>query len=506
MYGGINQNVCSTTSYERIFPDPLGSDDSHIMNNCICNDYVGLCNRYLKESKNTPNLDHTIVNKILDRLANKLKPHFTGPLTVKEFLIKKKGKLGCRYVTAARKILDKGFNLWKDNDITAFIKNEIYDEIKPPRLIMGRNPKFNIIYGCFTTALEHAMQHLPQISKGKNFLERGEQFAKMYMRILYEVDFSKYESTQRYEVLKLIELGLWRRICPQYIKLLENIFKAKMKKKGRTNNGTTFEFWYCRGSGDMDTGLFNTLLTAVACEYFFEYHNDPAGDYMCDGDDNVLSCSYDYPITDTFALFGFEAKMIKRTDYHDVNYCSGKFIQYQPGKFIYVQNLCKLMKNIGIFRKTKFQHAKSTYYHSLGQMYHVMYGALPVFKEISAYLLRSTKGCHVSTEILDEINPMHSEAFNRSGYHKNGYHLEIDPVLCKVELAMCFLGSIEKLEEVASWYRNNQLSLLPAECKRFNASRDPRVKLTDLEYQLVEERLLAGCMIEEPLQYQKMCY
>jgi len=473
------------------------------MNNCKCNDYVGLCNRYLKEARNNLSYDVDVVEKILDELCIKLKSNFKAPLTIKEFLTNKKGKLGCRYVKAAQEVIRDGFNLWQDNDIRAFIKNEIYDdESKPPRMIMGRNPKFNMLYGLFTTALEKAMVCLPEVSKGRNFLERGEQFFNMMTRRMLEIDFSKYESTQRYGLLKQVELGIWKRICPEQYDLLSRIFKSKMRKKGVTLNGQKFEFWYCRGSGDMDTGLFNTLLTYVACKYFFIKNNDINGKFICDGDDNVLGLNGNYAYINTFAHFGFDAKIEERYDYHDVNYCSGKFIQYKPGKFIYVQNLTKLMKNIGLFRARKFEHCKSTYYHSLGYMYKVMYGELPVFKEISEFLLRSTKGNHVSMEMLEEINPSHADAFTKS---KNGYHLDIDIDQCKVEMAMCFLGSIESVENTAIWYKQNQISLSKAECGRYNPTREPRQVLEELDYDLIMERLLAGSLIQIPKIYADRC-
>lgn len=455
------------------------------MNNCKCNDFIGLCNRYLKDSPNTFKADVNIINNILDNLCRELKPHFSGPISLHEFLEKKKGKLSKRYNDAARDVLKNGFNLWKDNDITAFIKNEIYDELKPPRMIMGRNPKFNLLYGTFTTPLEHAMMHLPQISKGKNFLERGEQFFQLiFGNCMRECDFSKYESTQRYELLKLVELGIWRRLLSANdYSLVEKIFYAKMQKRGNTLNGQKFEFWYCRGSGDMDTGLFNTLLTYIACKYFLIYNNIP-GDFICDGDDNVISTIDDRDCINTFADFGFDAKIKIRYDYHDVEYCSGKFIQYKPGKFIYVQNVNKLMKNIGVFRKSNFEHCKGVYYHSLGFMYKVIYGDLPLFSDISKFLLRIGKGKHVSTEILDELNPMHTEAFKNTTYN-----LDIDKNLARVEIAMSFIGSIAELDRCITWYTNEQVSLSAAENKRYNAIKTPRDKLTNRQIDLVYENL-----------------
>lgn len=497
-----NNNVCQTKSYDILFETPVKEqrDNVYIMNNCKCNEHVGLSNRYLKQCKNEMSVDHKIVNKILDELCTELQPHFNGPISITEFFNKKKGKLLTRYTDAANGILNNSdFNIYKNNKITAFIKNEIYDEIKPPRMILGRNPKFNMAYGRYTSALEHAMQQLPQVSKGKNFKQRGEQFFQLaYRKFMFECDFSKFEATQRLELLKLIELGIWKRLLTpeQYIKI-ERMFYAKMQKKGTTLNGLDFEFWYCRGSGDMDTGLFNTLLTYVSCKYFLKV-NKLNGDFICDGDDNVMGVNEVTEYIDTFAHFGFDAKIIIRHDYHDVDYCSGKFIQYRPGKFIYVQNLNKLMKNLGIFRKEKFKHCKGVYYHSLGFMYQQIYGNLPIYRDISKFLLRLGKGKHVSTEILEELNPAHFEAFKSTDYT-----LDIDENTCRVEIAMCFLDGTSAIDTISAYYHNLDIKLEPIENKRFNNTKPPRIRLTQQQLDSLELELDAG-ITEIPIKYLNM--
>ena len=90
-----------------------------------------------------------IVERILDDLAAKMKPHYHGPTSLKSFIDNKKGRLRKRYVDCFEKISRNGFNLDKDGDCSAFVKNELYNEVKPPRLIINRNPKFGMVYGIF---------------------------------------------------------------------------------------------------------------------------------------------------------------------------------------------------------------------------------------------------------------------------------------------------------------------------------------------------------------------
>lgn len=458
------------------------------MRNCHHNDVVGLRNRYLKEASNRFTADVNLINIILDELADKLRPHFTGPCSLREFIQDKKGALRKRYDDAARRVLKNGFDLNKHSKIGAFIKNEIYNEVKPPRMIMGRDPRFNLIYGLFTSQLEHAMVHLPEISKGRNFHARGEQYyEKIHGAWTMECDFSKYEATQRLEVLKIVELGLWKRLATPFYPVIANLFDCKMRKHGRTLNDVTFEFFACRGSGDMDTGLFNTLLTWVACRYFEIVNETGYCNFICDGDDNLVKIPVLSKPKNTFAEFGFDAKLILRTDYHDVDYCSGKFIQYQPGKFTYVQNLNKLMANLPVFRKTKFKHCIGTYYYSLGFMYKKIYGNIPVYSQIADFLMSFTKTRkHVSVEMLNEINPAHTESFKNTT-DDDIINCNIDTTL--VEIAMCFNHPVSELIRLSTWYANSTIVITPDEDKRYNATKNPATLLTPQELDATEQIL-----------------
>jgi hypothetical protein len=485
-------NPCDgcTKTYPILFTNPdYENDVSYIMNNCSCNEYVGLMNRYLKKTKNKVHYNHDIVENILTDLSTLLKQHFKGPITVQEFLDTKSGKLARRYDAAARSINNNGFNIFKDNKVKAFIKNEIYDEEKAPRMIMGRDPRFNIAYGMYTHPLEEAMMKLPQISKGKNFVERGKQFADLiFGKNILEGDCSKYESTQRHELLRHIELGLWRRLLnDEDFQNVYNLFMAKMRKKGTTYNNLEFEFWYCRGSGDMDTGLFNTLIMYVACRYFEIVNQTGSGNFICDGDDNLISVPQGIKPIDTFKEFGLDAKLILRNDYHDAEYCSGKFIQLTPGNFMYIQNLNKLMKNLPIFRKTKFELKKGAYYHSLGYMYKVMYGNIPLISDIANFLLKSTPDKHVSLDILNEINPSHTMAFQ-----KGTNNIIFDENTIYNELAMCFTGSLSKLRNLIAFYQTSYLTLEKAEDKKQRDIKTPRSRLSTSEIAQLEINISIG--------------
>lgn len=476
---------CTNVKYDILFNNPdIAREEVFIMSNCFHNDIVGLSNRYMKATEHGLTYDRTIVNSILDDLCAELKKNFDGPITLNEFLDKKKGALGKRYTRAATQVSQVGFDLEKHSRMTAFIKNEIYNECKPPRMIMGRDPRFNLIYGLFTTALEHAMVRLPQISKGRSFFGRGEQFFnQVFGADILECDCSKFEATQRQGLLAHVELGIWKRLLeePDY-RIIRQLWIAKMRKRGHTLNGVYFDFWGCRGSGDMDTGLFNTLLMYVACRYFEIINNTGKGNFVCDGDDNLVKIPIGQPYVNTFSQFGFDAKLIRRHDYHDASYCSGKFIQWAPGKFMYAQDLRKLMNNLRVFRKTKFQHCKSQYYHSLGYMYKRLYGNLPLYRNISKFLLRNTTNQHVNMDILTELNPAAAESFRLT---EEDPLFSFDESFLRTEIEMAFDLTSNQIDACAEWYDKAKLEFSPDECKTYRNCGKPAERLSRIQIENV---------------------
>lgn len=481
--------LCTPKTYRILFDDPSDhgrTAQRYIMQSCEHNDVVGLRNRYLKDTPNDYSADPVVVDRILDELADKMRPLWNGPKSLKEVLDGKRSNVR-RYHKAAKYVYEMGYNIEKHSKISAFIKNEVYNEEKPPRMIMGRDPRFNLLYSTFTEALEKCLTALPECSKGKNFSERGRQFfEKIFGAWILECDFSKFEATQRLKLLAKIELGLARRLMtPMHYHLFLQNFIAKMRKHGWTLNEVEFEFWECRGTGDPDTGLFNTLITWIACRYFEIVNGTGDTNFICDGDDNLIRLPIGAKYVNTFSLFGLDAKLELRTDYHDASYCSGKFIQVRPGEFMYVQDIKKLMQNLPVFRKTKFDHCKATYYHSLGYMYKILYPGFPIYENISNFLMRATPKQYLSVQMLQEINPSHTDAFVNTKEK-----VSIDVELVKVELSMSFDMTIEELTRLCHWYDVNNMTLKPEECKRYNPEKPPADRLSDTQIKVVEQILV----------------
>lgn len=390
------------------------------MRNCCHNDVIGLANRYCKESDNPINYDLGIVNGILDELAQHILRANNGsrmkPITLLDFLDSRTGHSKQRYCKAFSKMQKRQFDPVKDSGIKAFIKNEKYSEHKPPREIMGRDPVFNLLYGRYTIPLEKLLKHVPGFDKGKDFFEMG-KFMEKYVgsKHFMDCDFSKFESTQREALLKLVECGLWKRIlAPEYLPYINSLFRIKMVKKGVTTNGVQFQFYACRGSGDMDTWLFNTILNWVACRYFEIVNKTGNTDFITTGDDSNIAVPMGFsdPI-DTFKLFGFDSKLRLLRDPYDVEFCSSKYIEYFPGRWMLCPNIKKICNNIGLMINSDFNKCIGHYYYSIGYMYSVLFPNFPFFSQLSSFLMGITKNpkVRVNTEHLKFLNPMYLEFF-----------------------------------------------------------------------------------------------
>lgn len=411
--------------------------------------------------KDTPNMRlHLLTfNRALDETIRLLFEQ--GPfekMTIEEFLNTKRGPLSKRYREAAEAVFRDGLDLRKDARITPFIKNEKYfEEGKNPRLVYSRSPKFALLWATFILPIEHALTKLPQVAKGKNFLARGQSFGELIYcpgHAMVENDFSAFESSQRVQVFDLIQKRILNEFFPMYFSQWAPLYEQHLHKEGWTLRGLWYYVFGLMASGDIDTGVFNTIFNFVACRYFELQNGFGNFNFMCDGDDGVLRCPQGAECINSFADFGFNAKLIYRHDYHDVDFCSSKFIQIRPGVFYQIQNLKKMLSSLPYMINKNFDHCLSDYYGSLGYMYSVLYKGIPVYQDLAAFLMTSSSN-YVSMRILETVHYGASSAF------KEHQVFEVDPNLAFVEVSMAFGYTMYELEQLVLWFSRSKLVFRP---------------------------------------------
>lgn len=470
----------------KTFNAPLIERDPVIvMAGCRHNVIESLKCRYLKNTPDIGKLDMELVYKIVDHLAGEMKEFYKPEFSFNQFVKTKPGVTRKRYLKAYKQLLNGGSNLSKIDEIAAFVKNERYfEEGKSPRMIMGRDPRFNILYSRFTSRLENSFFSLPQVANACDYWKCGEKFKELLGDWMFENDMSKYESSQRKFHLWLEFLVYSKVVSREEVPDLATLFAVKCKKVG-SSNGVKFEFDFCRGSGDMDTSLGNGVINYLATMYFmiknfckrdnclFKTCGCWFDKFTLKGDDNYGKCFRGMKnLKNTFLDWGFDAKLKVNEDPRKTEFCSGYFVELTGGRFYYVQKMKKLIQSLETCINKDFVKNGwvAHYYKSLGLMYQRLYGCLPVYRDISAFLLSASEKLGINVNLIDESYGA-SEAFKSSQCNIE----EVD--ICEqtyVDIVSVNNLSFSEVHDISKYFSTSKLKFEPHMSKRCNLKGSKR--------------------------------
>jgi hypothetical protein len=492
------------------FQIPLSEPQlTQIPRKCPCNELVSLNNRLLKKvgSPCMPKrLD--ILSDILDKYARLMKPKIELQ-DLETFLDAKKGSQKTAYHAAARSVLVSGeLNTGEDLKTTdcgaeMFLKTEIYNSFvgdlknmfeyleqefkKDPRMICGKNKKYSLLYQRYTTAFERALKEIPNIMKGRNVFERGQYFIIHIGGKRYKIksDYSRFDSSQLMILLFMIEVGFAIRVLSEReFKIFFKAWLLKIRKIGKYPSGLSFHFIGTRGSGDMDTGLFNTMINAILIEYCAACSGLTL-ENMADGDDGLMGTdTLDFDMT-TFAEFGLTIELEPVEEISEVRFCSSGFIQYNAqGDYVQMQDINKLLNNIGIVKNRQFYHCLGEYYYSLGFMYTKMYPGFPLFRQLAKFLMSIGDRKYIHKEILQRINPTFLDNLDNKPRGK------IDEDIIKVEMMITFGWSATEFDRVCDWLETTTINLPKHFDRRYRPAQGKRAELlSSAEIKQVEDIL-----------------
>jgi len=405
----------------------------------------------------------------------------------------------------------RGFDLKRDSDVAAFVKNErYYKEGKAPRMIMGRNPKFNILYAQIIEPIEKAFFALPQVANACDYKKCGDRFAELVGEHFLERDYTSYEATQQFTTL-CIEYMIYCRVYPDKLELIDRLFSAKIMKIVHTTAGVNCQFECCRGSGDMDTSLGNGLLNYVAIQYdniknfcpncTFRSCTEPrcvTYDFTVKGDDSYSKKPVGMAHVDHVALFGFKVKLIYRERPEDVEFCSGGFIEYKPNRWVYVQKLQKLIESITtcINEEVMRNGWQAHYYTSLGKMYAVLYGDLPVYRSIAKFLL-STSNYGVNVNLISSYNLLSAYGSTHSGLSG------IDESQSRLQISMVNEMDYAELSRIENYFDTHRLCFPPSMSRRCNLKSKLKTDPPVVDYSVLNCMLYASPFSKQIRHYYK---
>jgi hypothetical protein len=395
-------------------------------------------------------------------------------------------------------LLRDGVELSSDSSISAFVKLERYfEEGKAPRMIMGRNPKFNILYAQIVEPIEKGFFLLDQVANACDYRSCGEKFENLLGQWFMENDMSKFEGSQRLFTLRL-EYMVYCLVFPNLVNIIDVLFAYKIRKKGSTTTGVDFDFYECRGSGDMDTSLGNGILNYIATQYFlisnycpscnFEFCKNPqckTYKFVVKGDDSYASIPRTCKYINTYSYFGFDAKILIRQHPEDVEFCSGNFLEYRAGKYVYVQKLKKLLTSLQTCLNQDAIRAGwvKQYYASLGLMYNVLYEGIPIYQDIAKFLIRIGGNLGLNTNLIDSYNL--NAAFKSPHNVKLG---QIDLPLTYVSMSMINKMDIGELNTIKDWCKTFELTFSPELSKRCNIS-NRRTDCIEFDYDMLNAQV-----------------
>lgn len=473
----------------------LESQPTVVMSNCIHNQLDSLGHRYLAVTPpvNTSAINFDLLERIVNDLVDDICVHFKPEFNFKEYVMAKPGAVRKRFLKAYSAMSKGDRNLTSNSRITAFVKNERYfKEGKAPRMIMGRDPKFNIVYSRFIARLEDAFFKLDQVCNSCNFQSCGKKFSDVLSQCSsgFENDMESFEGSQQEFILALeyfVYNKVFERMCPTETDDLLTVFACKCDKFSMTCLGCVAKFIYCRGSGDLDTGLGNGIINYITTRYYMCVNfcdvNCKLSKCEClnkcfrlKGDDSYGASPKKESIN-TYLYFGLKAKLIYRADLRDVEFCSGHFIRMSNGSWIYVQKLRKLLTSVStcinpeIISNGWLGH----YIKSLGMMYNVLYDGVPIYQDFAKMLMTVNVKHGINTNLIEGVSYGAWEAFKHSG--------NTEKVACCPETLLDIAEHNEmpfaQLEALRTVFQGSNI-ILPAHfLKRCNKRNKPDESFTD---------------------------
>lgn len=247
-----------------------------------------------------------------------------------------------------------------DAIIRTFLKCEkkFYDLIKPDpvdRIISPRSPRFNFMIGMVLKAMEHPIYRaiayafsqtgLPVVLKGYNADAQGEILRKKFDRFtrpcVIGSDASRFDQHVSYEALRF-EHKIYLALC----QACDKLYLKKLLRYQLINKGVAWvEGWRVkysiiggRMSGDMNTGMGNSLIMASIIWDYLEMVGITKYEIVVNGDDALMmveSCD-EQSVLDGYAQHGLKYGFTLAVEkpvylFEHVEFCQTKPIQVRPG-------------------------------------------------------------------------------------------------------------------------------------------------------------------------------
>lgn len=276
---------------------PLEDGIIYTHSDCVCNEVLALTNRHQVGGNAFERGRDVGLRRVMDEMVAQIRG-FEDELTVAS-----RAKIVGLYSGAKRRQFDMAMASLetkpiehKDSTVSMFLKDDKYAEgaLKAPRCIQYRSKRYCLELGRYLHPIEHATYQLRDwtgsriIAKSRNsfdrardLLRKAEQFDDPAFVLL---DHSKWDAHCLPELLK-VEHYFYQSIFPS--RKLARLLKWQLDNVGYTKHGTKYRTPGTRMSGDMNTGLGNSVLNYALLEEWL-VRSLVRGSVYVDGDDSVI--------------------------------------------------------------------------------------------------------------------------------------------------------------------------------------------------------------------------
>lgn len=231
----------------------------------------------------------------------------------------------------------------KDGYIKMFLKDDKYQStsaFKAPRCIQYRNKRYCLELARYLQPIEHHCYGIKDeydtfiIAKGRNSYQRASDIlAKAHSfhdPVYLCLDHSNFDAHVSRPLLKL-EHSFYEKFFPGDT-YLPYLLSLQLNNKGFTKNGTRYFTPGTRMSGDMNTGLGNSVINYAMLQQWLNDANVPGSIYV-DGDDSVIVISRLHLQTmlqafggpqSYFTRFGMRTKSEIAYSYQEAEFCQSR--------------------------------------------------------------------------------------------------------------------------------------------------------------------------------------
>lgn len=370
-------------------------------NGCICNQYMALRYRHQVETQ-VPNFDESQIDMIFKDLLHKNSVELL-PWKRHAVVNSYAGSYKRKYMEAHKTYHRVGLQNYMAR-VNMFCKDDSYTDPpeKAPRAIQYRHPTFMLEMGRFTKAVEVWFYHLRDeydtliVGKtdpytiGSELVKKSKFFDNPVYLML---DASKFDTCVDVKWLKLV-VRCYKLLFPtRFHRTIDWLWKQTYINKGRTKAGLRYKTRGTRMSGDMDTGLGNSMIMYLMLTQYLKTAG-VKGSIMVNGDDSLvvvsrvnLSKLMDIKI---FKTFGFSMKFDVAYDIQEAEFCQSRLVWTDYGPAMSLNPLRAINRLAWTTEKYSARHARQ-YVNTVALCNRAAHWGMPILYPLAEALKRLVK-------------------------------------------------------------------------------------------------------------------